>query len=149
MSSAFLVRVLTSIVDTVSLFLLPTKRVLPSLENASPTGASPTGMSSGCLVRVLTSIVYTVLPPMLPTTAVGRQGTRAGTADTSFGTTPTSAPAKPSTTTGLTRRKRIPAPASPSSPPAVRRPGKGTSQPGAAKWKPGPGDRRGFSPAPP
>jgi hypothetical protein len=107
MSVEFLVLVFTSIVDTVPMFLRPTKTVLPSGVTASPAAVGPTVMSVGFLVLVLTSIVDTVPLPMLVTNAVGRHGARAGTADTPLGT---SAPANPNTTTPRTHRnRRIPA----------------------------------------
>ena len=59
MSVGFLVRVATSIVDTVPLPLLATKAVLPSGVIATPAGSVPTVMSVGFLVRVATSIVDT------------------------------------------------------------------------------------------
>src|SRR5262249_33452330 len=58
-----LILVFTSMVDTVSLLLLPwaTKAVLPSGVRATVVGAGATAMSSGSLVLVFTSIVDTVL----------------------------------------------------------------------------------------
>src|SRR5262249_60975206 len=50
MSVGSLVRVATSIVDTVSLPLLATKAVLPSGVTATPPGNGPTGMSVGAWV---------------------------------------------------------------------------------------------------
>src|SRR5919106_357970 len=102
MSAGFLVRVFTSIVDTVPLPLLVTKAVLPSGATATPHGNEPTETSVGRLVRVLTSIVDTVLLAALVTKAVGRHRARPGTADTPSGTTPTSPPANASTTTPRT-----------------------------------------------
>ncbi len=89
-----------------------TKAVLPSGVTATPLGIVPTVMSVGFLVLVFTSIVDTVPLPSLVTKAVGRHRDRAGTADTPSGTTPTSAPANPNTTTRRTdRNRRIAAPA--------------------------------------
>ena len=64
-----------------------------------PDRPGPTAMSVGCLVLVFTSIVDTVPLPPLVTKAVARHRARAATADTPPGTTPTSAPANPSTKT--------------------------------------------------
>ena len=99
MSVGFLVLVFTSIVDTVPLSRLVTKAVLPSGVTATPSGTEPTAMSVGFLVLVFTSIVDTVPLPLLATKAVARHRARAATADTPSGTTPTSAPANPSTNT--------------------------------------------------
>jgi hypothetical protein len=60
MSVGSLVRVFTSMVDTVPLSTLVTKAVLPSRVIATPFGNVPTGMSVGCSVLVFTSIVDTV-----------------------------------------------------------------------------------------
>jgi hypothetical protein len=49
MSVGSLVLVLTSIVDTVSLWVLPTRTVLPSGVSAIPPGPEPTVMSVGFL----------------------------------------------------------------------------------------------------
>jgi hypothetical protein len=56
-------------------------------------------MSEECLVLVCTSIADTVPLSRLATKAVGRYCARPAAADTPSGTTPTSAPANPSTTT--------------------------------------------------
>jgi hypothetical protein len=61
-------------------------------------------MSVGFLVPVFTSIVETEPLTALATKAVARHSLRAVTADTPSGTTPTSAPANPSTTTPRTHR---------------------------------------------
>jgi hypothetical protein len=90
--------VFTSMVDTQSLRRLVTKAVLPSGVIATPPAPAPMVMSSGCFVLVFTSIVDTVPLPALVTKAVGRHRERAGTADPSLVSTPTSAPANPSTT---------------------------------------------------
>jgi hypothetical protein len=63
-------------------------------------------MSVGFLALVFTSIVDTVPLPALVTKAVARHRARAGTADTPLGTTPTSAPANPSTKAPRSHRKR-------------------------------------------
>src|SRR6516164_1482629 len=111
MSVGFLVLVFTSIVDTVPLTLLVTNAVLPSGVIATPPAPEPTGMSTGFLVLVLTSMVDTVPLAPLATKAVDRHRPRAVTAATPPGTTPTSAPANPTTTTPRTHRNRsIPAP---------------------------------------
>src|SRR5262245_3261224 len=120
MSVGSLVLDFTSIVETVSLFLRATKRVLPSGVTACPAGNGPTGMSAGSLVLVLTSIVETVPLPVLTTKPVDRPSLRANTADTSSATTPTGAPANPTTTTPRTHRNRgITSPALLSSPAPV------------------------------
>src|SRR5262245_33595241 len=99
MSAAYLVLVFTSILETVSLFLRATKRVLPSGVTACPAGNGPTGMSVGCLVLVHTSTVETVPLPVLTTKAIDRHSLRANTADAPPATTPASAPANPNTAT--------------------------------------------------
>src|SRR5262249_62332291 len=106
MSVAFSVLVFTSIVDTVPLAALVTKAVLPSGVTATRSGLEPTGMSVGSLVLVFASIVDTVPLGGLVTKTVARHRDRAGTADTPSRTTPTSAPANPSTTTPQTHRPR-------------------------------------------
>src|SRR5262245_2698958 len=108
MSAGFLVLVFTSTVETVPLSVLVTKAVLPSGVTATPVGAEPTVMSAGFLILVFTSIVDTVPLPLLVTTTVGRHRARTGAADTPSGTTPTSAPANPSTTTPRTQRTTVP-----------------------------------------
>src|SRR5262249_61170715 len=70
MSVGSLVRVFTSIVDTVPLWTLATKTVLPSCVTTIPFGYTPTGMSVGFLVRVFTSIIDTVSLTRLGTKAV-------------------------------------------------------------------------------
>src|SRR5262249_43682104 len=77
MSVGSLVRVFTSIVDTVGLPKLATKAVLPSGVTATPAGKVPTGMSVGSLVLLVTSIVDTVPPPLLVTKAVLPSGVTA------------------------------------------------------------------------
>jgi hypothetical protein len=73
----------------------------------------PAEMSVGSLVLVFTSIVDTVPLIWLVTNAVGRHRARGATADALSGTTPTSAPANPSTNTPKGHRNRgIAAPAS-------------------------------------
>src|SRR5262249_48769063 len=72
---------------------------LPSGVIATPAGCGPTVMSAGSFVRFCASIVDTVPLPPLVTKAVSRHRARAATADAPFGTTPSSAPAHPSTTT--------------------------------------------------
>src|SRR5262245_17542917 len=105
MSSGCLVLVLTSIVDTEPLPVLATKAVLLSGVTATPIGNVPTGMSVAFLVLVLRSIVDTEPLPALLTNTVGRHCARAGTA-APLGTTPTSAPANPNTTTPRTHHIR-------------------------------------------
>src|SRR5262245_14164202 len=103
MSVGSVVFVFTSIVETVPRALLVTKAVLPSGVPATPNGEAPTAMSLGSFVRVLTSIVDTVPLPTLATNAVSRHRLRAGAHDTPVaGTTPTTAPANPNTTTPRT-----------------------------------------------
>src|SRR5262249_42611152 len=120
MSVGSLVRVFTSIVDTVPLRVLATKTVLPSGVTASPVGPFPTVMSVGCLVLVFTSIVDTVSLPLLATNAVARHRRRVASVDAPVGTAPTSAPPThtPTPTPPLGTR-RIPAPASLSLPASV------------------------------
>src|SRR5262249_30618821 len=69
-SVGFLVLVLTSIVDTVSLCTLATKTVLPSGVTATPFGYLPTGMSARSLALVVASIVDTVSLNRLATKTV-------------------------------------------------------------------------------
>jgi hypothetical protein len=59
---------------------------------------------SGSLVLVPTSITDTVPLFQFGTKAVARHGPGAGTADAATGTTPTSAPNNPNTTTPRTHR---------------------------------------------
>jgi hypothetical protein len=101
-----LVRVFTSIVDTVPLPLLATTTVLPSGVTASPNGNEPTAISVGFLVLIFTSIVDTEALPALVTKPAGRHGARAATADTRARRTPTSTLASPTTTTPRTHRNR-------------------------------------------
>jgi hypothetical protein len=108
MSPGFLVLVFTSMVDTVPLPCVATKAVLPSGVTATPPEFGAT-MSVGFFVLVFTSIVDTESLAALATMAVARQSLRA-TADTRSGTTPTSAPAKPSTNTPRPRNRGIAAP---------------------------------------
>src|SRR5262245_63422425 len=68
MSSGCLVRVFTSIVDTVPLPVLVTKAVLPWGVKATAYALAPTVVSVGRLTRVFTSIVLTV------TEQVGAEG---------------------------------------------------------------------------
>src|SRR5262249_30652245 len=105
MSVASLVRVFTSIVDTMPLRVFATKAVLPSGVTAIAVGNEPTGMSVGCLVRVFTSIVDTVSLSWLLTNAVDRHRARTGTADAPSGTTPTRRPRHPEPHTPTTPRK--------------------------------------------
>ena len=98
MSVGFFFLVFTSIVETVPRLVLVTKAVLPSGVIASPNGSVLTRMSERCLVLVFTSIVDTVALMALVTKTVARHPLRAGTADTPSGSTPTSVPVNPSTT---------------------------------------------------
>src|SRR5262249_21216660 len=118
MSTGLLVLVFTSIVDTVPLRKLVTKAALPSGVTATTNGPAPTPMSTS-LVLVFTSIADTVSLSLLATKAVVAHRPRAGIADTPSGTTPTSAPANPSTTTPRAHGKRRIATSGPS--PATRR----------------------------
>src|SRR5262249_54219697 len=106
MSAGFFVLVFTSIVHTVAPALV-TNAGLPSGATAHANGPVPTAMSVGFLVRVPTSMVESVPLRPLVTKAVVRHRARTGTADTLSGTTPTSAPANPSTTTARAHRNRI------------------------------------------
>src|SRR5262249_4913691 len=75
---------------------------------AIPAGPMPTPMSVGFLVLVFTSIVDTVSLSLFATRAVARHLARAVTAGTSSGTTPTSEPANPNTTSPRTQRFTVP-----------------------------------------
>src|SRR5262249_22977245 len=86
MSAGFLVRVLTSMVDTEPPNALATNAVLPSRviatpigiePNVTPAGTEPTAMSFGSLVLAVTSIVATEPPWLLVTNAVLPSGVNA------------------------------------------------------------------------